>query len=109
MMVWSINLLVLAIGFLIVGMIKPHWILFWMEKPKRIAIIILSVVLFMAAAVMFGEANKEKQQKNSTQAEEPTPNKVDMTPTAETVKKEQSQIKIDMAPTVDAVKKEEAK
>jgi hypothetical protein len=40
-MVWSINLLVLAVGLLIVGMIKPHWILFWMEKPKRIAIILV--------------------------------------------------------------------
>jgi len=81
MMVWSINLLVLAIGFLIVGMIKPHWILFWMEKPKRIAIIILSVVLFMAAAVMFGEANKEKQQKSTTQIEELSPKTTDKVPT----------------------------
>jgi len=81
MMVWSINLLVLAIGILIVGMIKPHWILFWMEKPKRIAIIILSVVLFMAAAVMFGEANKEKQQKSTTQIEELSPKTTDKVPT----------------------------
>ena len=61
MMVWSINLFVLAIGLLIVGMIKPQWILFWMEKPGRMPIIILSVVLFMVGAVMFGEANLEKQ------------------------------------------------
>ena len=81
MMVWSINLLVLAVGILIVGMIKPHWILFWMEKPKRITIIILSVVLFMAAAVMFGEANKEKQQKSTTQIEELSPKTTDKVPT----------------------------
>ncbi len=109
MMVWSINLLVLAVGLLIVGMFKPHWILYWMEKPKRIAIIILSSVLFMIAAVMFGEATQHKQNGSTTQTEEPTPNKVDMIPTAEAVKKEQSQIKIDMTPTVEAVKKEEAK
>lgn len=91
MMVWSINLLVLAIGFLIVGMIKPHWILFWMEKPKRIAIIILSVVLFMAAAVMFGEANKEKQGESTTQTEELSQNKADTVPTVkvEVVKEEE--------------------
>ena len=62
MMVWSINILVLAIGFLIVGMIKPAWILFWMDKPARFPIVILSSVLFMTAAVMFGEATQEKQQ-----------------------------------------------
>ena len=92
-MVWSINILVLAIGFLIVGMIKPHWILFWMDKPKRIAIIILSSVLFMAAAVMFGEATKEKQQKSATQTEELSPKKADTAPTVE----------------VEAVKEEEEK
>lgn len=62
MMVWSINILVLSIGFLIVGMIKPNWILFWMEKPARMPIVVLSSVLFMVSAVMFGEANKEKTQ-----------------------------------------------
>ena len=108
-MVWSINLLVLAVGLLIVGMIKPQWILFWMEKPKRIAIIILSSVLFMIAAVMFGEANKEKLPKSTTQTEEPSQIEVDMTPTVEAVKKELSQSKIDMAPTVEVVEKEEAK
>lgn len=61
MMVWSINLFVLAIGLLIVGMIKPQWIMFWMDKPARMPIIILSVVLFMVGAVMFGEANLEKK------------------------------------------------
>ena len=61
MMVWSINLLVLAVGILIVGMIKPHWILFWIEKPGRMPIIFFSVILFMSSVVMFGEANKEKQ------------------------------------------------
>ena len=93
MMVWSINLLVLAIGFLIVGMIKPHWILFWMEKPKRIAIVILSSVLFMAAAVMFGEANKEKQQQSTTQTEEISQNKADTVPTVkvEAVKEEKKE------------------
>ncbi len=59
MMVWSINLLVLAVGFLIIGMFKPGWILFWMEKPGRFPIVFLSTALFMAAAIMFGEANKQ--------------------------------------------------
>jgi predicted membrane channel-forming protein YqfA (hemolysin III family) len=68
MMVWSINLFVLAIGIFIVGMFRPQWILFWMEKPIRMPITMLSAVLFMCGAVMFGEANKEKQkfQKQAT-------------------------------------------
>ncbi len=61
-MVWSINILILAIGFLIVGMIKPKWLLFWMDKPGRMPIILFCAMLFMVAAVMFGEANREKNQ-----------------------------------------------
>lgn len=60
MMVWSINILVLAVGFLIVGMIKPKWLLFWMDKPGRMPIILFCAMLFMVAAVMFGEATNEK-------------------------------------------------
>jgi len=62
MMVWSINILVLAIGFFIVGMIKPNWLLFWMDKPSRMPVVLLSIILFMVSVVMFGEANKAKQQ-----------------------------------------------
>jgi len=70
MMVWSINLFVLAIGLFIVGMIKPQWILFWMEKPSRMPIFILSVALFMAGAVMFGEANLDKQKEKSEKTQQ---------------------------------------
>ncbi len=70
MMVWSINLFVLAIGLFIVGMIKPQWILFWMEKPSRMPIVILSVILFMCGAVMFGEANLDKQKEKSEETQQ---------------------------------------
>ncbi len=81
MMVWSINLLVLAVGFLIVGMIKPRWILFWMDKPGRLPIIMLSTVLFMAAATMFGQANLEKHKELAKINEQPGQSKVNAVPT----------------------------
>ena len=89
-MVWSINLLVLAVGLLIMGMIKPQWILFWMEKPIRMPIVILSAVLFMVAAVMFGEANKEKQMLAAKKTEQVVGKKSDEVPSVavETVKEE---------------------
>lgn len=80
-MVWSINLLVLAIGFLIVGMIKPQWILFWMDKPGRMPIIMLSIVLFMASATMFGEANRQKQEESAEQTQQLDPSKINTVPT----------------------------
>ncbi|WP_428355516.1 hypothetical protein [Methyloprofundus sp.] len=59
MIIWAINLLVLAIGILAVGLIKPKWLLFWMDQPNRFIIVGVSVILFMAAAIMFGEGTKQ--------------------------------------------------
>lgn len=81
MMVWSINLIVLAIGLFIVGMIKPHWLLFWMDKPGRMPIIFITLFIFMSGMVMFGEANKEKQQLETQKVEVKGETKVDSVPT----------------------------
>lgn len=61
MIILSINLLILSACLLIVGLIKPNWILFWMEKPGRLPIIALSSALFMGGVVMFSQANLENQ------------------------------------------------
>ncbi len=80
MMVWSINLFVLATGILIVGMIKPQWILFWMEKPVRTPIFFLSVILFMIGATMFGQANLEKKREKKEQSQQLNQTKQDTIP-----------------------------
>jgi hypothetical protein len=46
--------------FLIVGMIKPKWPLFFLKKPDRFLILIISTVLFMVAATLYGEGNRQK-------------------------------------------------
>ncbi len=62
---YSFNVLILAAIVLIVGMIKPKWILLWMEKPGRLPIIMIAGVIFMIGAVMFGEGNKQLQQEKA--------------------------------------------
>ena len=59
MIIWAFNLLLLAIGILVVGLIKPKWLLFWMEQPNRYIIVGVSTVLLMAAAILFGEGNRQ--------------------------------------------------
>ncbi len=81
MMTWSINLFVLAIGFLIVGIYKPQLLLFWMDKPKRMPIVLFSGFLFMVAATMFGEASREKQNWLKEQEQQATETKADSLPT----------------------------
>ncbi len=90
MMVWSINLLVLAIGILLVGMIKPYWILFWMEKPGRFPIVLLSIVLFMVSATMFGQANIEKHRLKTEQTQQKSQTEKDTLPSVTTETAEQT-------------------
>ena len=46
--------------FFIVGMIKPKWPLFFLKKPDRFLILIISTVLFMITFTLFGEGNRQK-------------------------------------------------
>ncbi len=50
----------LTLLFFIVGMIKPGWALFFMKKPDRFTILIISTVLFMVTFTLFGEGNRQK-------------------------------------------------
>ena len=62
---YSFNVFILSIIVLVVGMIKPKWIFIWMDKPGRFPVIVIAMVLFMTAAMMFGEGNKELQQEQA--------------------------------------------
>lgn len=79
-MVWAINLFALSLGLLIVGMIKPNWIMFWEEEPRRIPIIVFSALIFMVGATMFGQASLEKKNEMAGQAQQTSQTKEDTTP-----------------------------
>jgi len=64
---YSFNILILTLVIFGVGMFKPKWILFWMDKPSRMPIAFITAILIMIAAVMFGEGNKQLQQENAQQ------------------------------------------
>ena len=69
---YSFNIVAISLIVLIVGMIKPKWILLWMEKPGRFPIACISAAIFMAGMVMFGEGNKQLQQEKSQQSKQQT-------------------------------------
>lgn len=58
---YSFNIAILSVIILILGLVKPKWLFFWMDSPGRFPGIVLAMALFMAAATMFGEGNKELQ------------------------------------------------
>jgi hypothetical protein len=54
----AMNLGLLTTFFLIIGMIRPKWALFFMEKPNRFHILMISTVLVMVSFTMYGEAHR---------------------------------------------------
>jgi hypothetical protein len=55
----SFNLGALMLLFFILGMIKPKWPLFFMEKPSRWHITIIATIWFMIVMTMFAEGNRQ--------------------------------------------------
>ncbi|MGZ4995552.1 MAG: hypothetical protein ACXV79_15475 [Methylobacter sp.] len=55
--------------FFIVGMINPKWPLFFLKKPDRFLILIISTLLFMVSATLFGEGNRRKALEEQTAKE----------------------------------------
>jgi len=88
MILASINILILSVLILLVGMIKPKWLLFWMDNPGRMPIAWIAVVLFMVGVVLFGEGNKRKQEALANQDQQALVQKTDAAiPVAEESKK----------------------
>lgn len=56
-----------TIVFFMVGMIKPKWALFFLKKPDRFLILIISTVFFMISATLFGEGNRQKKLEEAKQ------------------------------------------
>lgn len=70
---YSFNLAILTVVILIVGLIKPKWLFFWMDNPGRFPAIVLCSALFMVALTMFGEGNKQLQQEKQQTAKTAQP------------------------------------
>jgi hypothetical protein len=67
---YSFNIGILAAVILIVGLIKPKWIFFWMDSPGRLPVSFLAAALIMAAGTMFGEGNKQLQAEKAQQSKQ---------------------------------------
>lgn len=57
----AINIFIYTVVFFLIGMYKPNWALFFMKKPDRFMVLVLSGVLFMVAATLFGEGTRQKK------------------------------------------------
>jgi len=66
----AFNTGVLTLLFFIAGMIKPKWPLFFMNKPDRFLIAIITTILVMITVTMYGEGNRRAlEEERKTEAE----------------------------------------
>lgn len=80
----AINILIISVLILIVGLINPKWLLFWIDEPGRMPIIMLASVLFMVSVTLFGEGTRQKQEALAAQE---TSQKADAAPVVDEIKK----------------------
>jgi hypothetical protein len=74
----AINLGILTLIFFIIGMIRPKWALFFMEKPSRWLVTAITTVFFMIVMTMYGEGIRqakiiEKHKKPTAASTAPVP------------------------------------
>ena len=58
MTAWAFSIGIFALCFLVLGLIKPNWALFWMAKPSRLLVLALTTLLLMVAITLYGEGTK---------------------------------------------------
>ena len=67
MQFYSINLAIFTLLFFVLGMIKPKWPLFFLEKPTRFMIMMITPILIMITVTLYGEGvRREKEAKAIT-------------------------------------------
>jgi len=49
MLIFFKVLVAISVLILVVGLIKPKWVLFWMKRPDRLTVTALAMLLFMSA------------------------------------------------------------
>ena len=59
MIVHAFNLGLLTLLFFSVGMFKPQWALFFLKKPNRFLVLVISTILFMITMTMYGAGSRE--------------------------------------------------
>ncbi len=64
----AIDLTIWTVLFFVVGMYKPQWPLFFLKKPDRFLIVVITTVLIMITATLYGQGLKDKREKEALEA-----------------------------------------
>jgi len=68
---YAFDLGIWTILFFIIGMYKPHWPLFFLKKPDRFLIIVITTIFVMITFTLYGEGNRRAKLEQA--AKQPIP------------------------------------
>lgn len=68
MVTYAFNLAGWTLLFFILGMIKPQWPLFFLKKPDRFLVMIITIFLVMATFTLYGEGTQREKLAQETKA-----------------------------------------
>jgi ABC-type nickel/cobalt efflux system permease component RcnA len=74
-------LVALSLILFILGMIKPKWILFWMNEPSRILVSGIALSLFMVSMTGFTQLTVHPKQKSERDRTNEETNNLNLGPT----------------------------
>jgi hypothetical protein len=81
MVTYSFDLAMWTVLFFIVGMYRPQWPLFFLKKPDRFMIVVITTIFVMATFTLYGEGmRREKLAKEATTVVAPKSTNTDSTP-----------------------------
>jgi len=65
MLLAALNLMLITVLIFIAGMIKPRWVLFFLDKPSRTQILSITLVLVMISVTMYGQGISDKKKEEA--------------------------------------------
>lgn len=67
----SFDLAMWTILFFVIGMIKPGWPLFFLKKPDRFLIAVITAVFVMITLTLWGEGNRRAKEEQAAKTAAP--------------------------------------
>ncbi len=64
------SLVVFAFFILVIGMIKPKWVLFWMKQPDRLSVTFLFMLIFMVTVTALAKMTLKPKPKEGMSREQ---------------------------------------
>jgi hypothetical protein len=65
MIFYSFHLAIFTVIFFVLGMIKPKWPLFFLKEPTRFMILMITPILIMITATLYGEGLKQEKEEKA--------------------------------------------